>query len=207
MPKRIRNLILIVAALAVLIVVAMVVSRRGSGEALKVPTKRVALSTFTIKLPENGVVMRPVAATIPTLVAGNIGRIYAQSGDRVQRGQLLATIDNPALVYNAAGSQADYSSAVANVSAARVQEQNAQVGYKATVDTTKAALDDARRVYDEDEQLYNNKAIPRNQLDTDRTKLKQAQVAYDQAVSQQRLGAVTSFNGSNVQFALAAAQK
>lgn len=205
--KRTRNLILIALAIVLVIAIAAVAGRRGGSHALAVKTQKVALSTFTVKLPENGVIMRPMTATIPTLVAGNIGQIYVKAGDRVAQGQVLATIENPTLSYNAAGSQADYNSAVANVSAARVQEQNARVGYQAQVATNKSALDEARRVYQSDVTLYNNKAIPRNQLDADKAKLDQAQVAYDQALEQSKLGAISGYNGSSVQYAAAAARK
>ena len=205
--KRTRNLIILAVAAIAIVVIAVFASHRGSGDALAVKTQRVVLTTFTVKLPENGVVMRPLVATIPTLVAGNIGNIYVKAGDRVSAGQLLATIDNPALTYNAAGSQADYNSAAANVSAAQVQEKNAGVGYQATVDTNKSALDEAQRVYDADLSLFNNKAIPRNQLDADKAKLDQARVAYNQALEQAKLGAVSGFNGNSVQYAVAAARK
>jgi HlyD family secretion protein len=205
--NRKRNLVILVVALVLIVGIALFASRRGSGEALAVKTQRIALTTFVVKLPENGVVMRPLAATVPSLIAGNIANIYVRAGDRVGAGQLLATIDNPTLNYNAAGSQADYSSASANISAARVQEENARVGYQAAVDTNRSALEEARRVYDADVSLYDNKAIPRNQLDQDRAKLEQAQVAYNQALEQAKLGAISGFNGSSVQYAEAAALK
>lgn len=205
--NRKRNLIILVVALVLIVGIALIASRRGSGDALAVKTQRLRLTTFVVKLPENGVVMRPVAATVPSLIAGNIANIYVRAGDRVGAGQLLATIDDPTLSYNAAGSQADYSSASANISAARVQEENARVGYQAAVDTNRSALEEARRVYDADVTLYNNKAIPRNQLDQDRAKLEQAQVAYNQSLEQSKLGAISGFNGSSVQYAEAAARK
>ena len=204
---RTRNTILVAVALVLIVAIAVFASRRGSGDALAVKTLHVTRSTFTVKLPESGVVMRPRAATIPTLIGGNIGSINVKAGDYVAAGQLLATIDNPSLVYNAAGSQADYSSSAANVSAAQVQEQNAQVGYQAAVDTNKSALAEAQRVYDADVVLFKNKAIPRNQLDQDQAKLEQARVAYDQALEQAKLGAVSGFNGTSVQYAVAAARK
>ena len=96
-------------------------------------------------------------------------------------GQLLATIDNPTLDYNAAGSQADYSSASANITRGARSGRERARRLSGAVATNKSALDEARRVYDADVTLYNNKAIPRNQLDQDQAKLDQAQVAYDQA--------------------------
>ncbi|MHB8146743.1 MAG: hypothetical protein ACYDGM_05685, partial [Vulcanimicrobiaceae bacterium] len=127
---RTRNLIIVVAALGVLIAVAVLVAHRRENDAVAVKTQRIAYTNFIVKLPENGVVMHPHTATIPTLVGGNIGQIYVRSGAYVTQGQLLATVQNPTLQFNAAGSEADYSSSVANVSSARINEQNARVQYQ-----------------------------------------------------------------------------
>jgi HlyD family secretion protein len=205
--NRTRNLIIVVAALAVVVVLAVVASKRGDSSALPVKMQKVRYSTFSVKLPENGVVMNADTVTVPTLVAGNIGQIFVKSGSRVRAGELLATIENPTLDYNASGSQADYNNAVANVSTARVQEQNARVQYQAQVDTNKSALDEARRVYDADVALLDQKAIARSTVDADKAKLDQAQVAYDQAVQQLRLGAVSGYGMDSVQAAQAAAEK
>ena len=204
--KRVRNLIVLFAALAIVVGIGVAASRRNAG-ALAVPTQRVTRTTFTVKLPENGVVMRPRTATIPTLLAGNIGQIYVKAGDVVAAGQLLATIYNPTLEYTAAGSRADAVSASANVSTARVQERNARVGYQAQANTAKSSLDLAQQTYDADVTLFANKAIPRQQLDQDRAKLEQARIAYQQAEQQLKLGAVTSYTGDSVQYAIAAAKK
>jgi RND family efflux transporter MFP subunit len=207
MNKRTRNVLIVAGGLAILVVIAVLAGRgRGSG-AIEVRTQKLSYAPFTVKLPENGVVMHERAATIPVLVSGNIGRMLVRAGSQVSQGELLATIYNPSIDYAAAGSSADAASAGANVTAAQVQEQNARVGYQAAVDTNKSALDEAKRVYDADVTLYNNKAIPRNQLDADKAKLEQAQVSYDQAVQQLKLGAVSGFNGGSTQAAVAAAEK
>jgi HlyD family secretion protein len=203
--KRVRNLLIVVVALALVVGLAVGLERNRTKTAVTV--KRVTLTTFTEKLPESGVLQRPHTETIPALVAGNIGRMYARAGDDVRAGQLLATIYNPTLEYSAAGSRADYLSANANVDLARVQERNARVGYQGQVETAKSNFDEAQRIYDADAELYKNQAIPRQQLDQDKAKLDQAKVAYDQAIAQLKLGAVTSYSGDSIQYAIAAAQK
>lgn len=207
MKKRTRNVLIVAGALVVLILVAVVAGRNRNGNALEARMQKLSYAPFMVKLPENGIVMHERAATIPVLVSGNIGRMLVRSGSQVSQGELLATIYNPSINYAAAGSSADEASANANITAARVQEQNARVGYQAQVDTNKSALDEAKRVYDADVALFANKAIPRNQLDADEAKLEQAQVAYDQAVAQLKLGAVSGFNGGSTQAAIAAEQK
>lgn len=205
--NRTRNTVIVVVAVLAIIGSALLAKRGGTGAAIPVKTAKVAYSTFTVTLPENGVVMNPSTVTVPTLVAGNIGAIYVKAGAHVHAGELLATIQNPTLEYNAASSQADYTNAVANVSTARIQEQNARVQYKAEVDTSKSALDEARRVYEADEALLAQKAIARSTVDADKAKLDQAQVAYDQAVQQLKLGAVSGYGMDSVQAAQADAEK
>ena len=207
MSKRTRNLIIIAGALALLVVVAVVASRGKHADVAEVRLQKLSYTTFTVKLPENGVVMHERAATIPALVGGNLGRIFVQAGSTVSQGELLATIYNPTIQYNAAGSEADAASANANISAAVGLEKSTKVGNQAQVETNKSALDLAKRVYDEDVTLFANKAIPRNQLDTDKATLDQRQVAYDQSVQQLRLGAISGYNGGSVQAAQAAAEK
>jgi len=203
---RTRNLIIIALVLAVLVAVAALTGKRGE-HAVAVQTQTLRYTTFEAKLPENGVVQHPRAATVPTLIAGNIQDIYVRSGDSVRAGDLLATIKNPTLESTAAGSAADYTSAAATIETARVNEQNARVTYEAGVQTAKSNLDEARRVYDADSTLLKNQAIARNQVDVDRAKLEQAQVQYDQAVRQLRLGAVTGYGQNSVQYAQANAEK
>ena len=204
--KRVRNLFILVVALAIVVAVAVAASRH-TASALAVPIQRIASATFVVKLPENGVVMRPKTATIPTLLTGNIGQIYVKGGDVVGAGRLLATIYDPTLEYTAAGSRADAVSASANIATARVQERNARVAYQAQANTAKSSLDLAQQTYDADVTLFANKAIPRQQLDQDRAKLEQARIAYQQAEQQLKLGAVTSYTGDSVQYAIGAAKK
>lgn len=204
--KRTRNLLIIAAALAVVIAVAALTGKHGD-TAIAVTTDVVKRTSFQTKLPENGVVQHPRTATVPTLVAGNLEAVYARPGDSVAAGQVLATVRNVQLESSAASSAADYSQAVADIETAKINSQNARVGYQATVDTAKSNMDEAQRVYAADVALYAQKAIPRNQLDTDKAKLDQAQVQYAQAVRQLRLGAVTGYGQNSVQAAEANARK
>lgn len=206
MPTRTRNLLIILGAIVALIVIA-VFARGGRHAGLPVATATVTRGAFSVKLAESGVVMSPHSETIPSLVSGNLQSLDVQEGQHVVAGQLLATVYNPTLYFQAAGSQADYSSSVADVGTAHVNEENARVQYQAAVATAKSNLDLAQRIYDEDVTLFTNQAIPRNQLATDRAKLDQARVTYDQAVSQLRLGAVSGYGVDSVQYAQANARK
>ncbi|MDQ2992187.1 MAG: efflux RND transporter periplasmic adaptor subunit [Candidatus Eremiobacteraeota bacterium] len=206
MQKRTRNLLIILGAIVVLILIA-VVSSRGKHDLPEVKTQKLALTTFDTKLPESGTIQHPGVQTIPALVGGNLGRMYVRAGQAVIAGQLLATVDNPTLNSTAAGSSVDYQSAVANVSSAQVNEQNAKVQYQAAAETAKSNYDEALRIYTADNNLYQNKAIARNQVDIDRAKMDQSKVQYDQAVRQLQLGAVSGYGQNSVQYARTAATK
>jgi HlyD family secretion protein len=205
--KRIFVLVGILAAVGLVLVAAKMQGAGGDSPAVAARLTTVHRTSFVTKLPENGVVQHPRTATVPTLVAGNLGGVFARPGDYVSAGQLLATVQNPQLESNAASSQADYNQAQASIQTARTNAQNAQVTYRAAVQTAESNLNEAKRIYNEDVALFAQKAIPRNQLDTDKAKLDQMQVQYDQAVRQLRLGAVTGYSQDSVQIAEATAKK
>lgn len=204
--KRVRNLIIIVVALVALIGVAVAVGGRKSA-ATEVKMTTVSYGTLTTKIPTSGTVILPGTQTIPTLVAGNLASLNVRAGDHVSAGTVLASIENPTLESSAAGSQADYNSAAANVDTARVDEQNARAQYQGTLETQSSNLAEAQRVYDADKALLAQKAIARTTVDADKAKLDQARVAYEQAQTQLRLGAVSGYGTSSVQAAQAAAEK
>jgi len=207
MQKRTRTLLIILGAVVAIILLAVVVGGRGKHDAMEVKAQKVVLGTFDTKLPESGTIQHPGVETVPALVAGNLGTIYVKAGQAVSAGQLLATVQNPTLSSTAAGSQVDYQSAVANVTSAQVNEDNAKVQYQAAVETAKSNYDEAHRIYTADANLYANKAIARNQVDIDRAKMDQAKVQYDQAVRQLQLGAVSGYGQNSVQYAQTAATK
>jgi HlyD family secretion protein len=189
------------------VILIAVFSHGGHQPGIPVATATAVYAPFSVKLAENGVVMSPRSQTIPALIAGNLESLDAHEGEPVIAGQLLATVYNPTLAYQAAGSQADYGSSVADVGTARVNEENARVQYQAAIDTARSSLDLAQHIYDEDVTLFRNQAIPRNQLESDGAKLEQARVTYNQALAQLRLGAVSGYGMASVQSAQAAARK
>lgn len=207
MNPRTRNILVVVGALVLIVIFAVVASKRGGHSAIAVKVAKITASEFTVKLPENGVIQRPSMVTIPTLVSGNIGRILVKPGDAVSAGQLLATIDNSTLIYTAKGSAADYNNSNAGINTARIDSQNAHVQFEGTAETAKSNLDQAQRVYNADLALLSQKAIARQSVEADKAKLDQARVAYDQAEQQLKIGAVAGYGENSVQSAEALAEK
>jgi HlyD family secretion protein len=232
--NRRRNTIILIAGIAIVIVVALIAARRGGAHALAVREATVRYGTFTTKLPETGVVQRPLLLTIPAGVGGNMGLIRVKAGDHVIAGQLLATIENPQLISSlhdaqdtamsseGRASSASQANAVlpsqnrsavvqaeAAVVTARTQLNQARqdlltgqqsgLGYSgqsaeeqrlianATVDKAATDLREAKRTFDANNDLYNQKAISRDLLEQSRARLEQAQVTFTQAQSQRKI--------------------
>lgn len=206
MSKRLRNILILVAVLVVIIAASILVNH-GKNGSLAVTIVTLKPQRFVVKLPENGILSRPGIQAIPALVGGNLGSLSVRAGQYVYAGKLLATVQNPSLQSSAASSQADYQSAVANISTARIDEQNSRVQYQGGVATAKSNLGEAQRIFNADASLFANKAIAKSQFDADRAKLDQARVAYHQALEQLKLGAVSGYGVNSVQSAKATAQK
>lgn len=203
--KRTRNLIIVTVGL--LAIVAFAAFDRKEDMTTTVTAAVVHRGALETKLAENGIVQRPQTAVIPSMIAGNVEDLYVRPGELVAAGQLLATVNNPQIESSAASAAADYGQAVANIQTAQTNSSNARVQYEATLATQKAALEAARRMFNSDIVLYGQKAIARNQLEDDRTKLEEAQIQYDQAANQLRLGAVSGYGQDSVDAARANAKK
>ena len=94
-----RTTLVALVVIAVAIAVAAI-EFRGNHPALAVRETVARETDFRTTLPETGVVQLPKVVTIPAAAAGNIGIVLAKAGDRVARGQLLATLANAQLVSN-----------------------------------------------------------------------------------------------------------
>ncbi|GAC1391453.1 MAG: efflux RND transporter periplasmic adaptor subunit [Vulcanimicrobiaceae bacterium] len=248
MNKRRRNIIILVAGLALLLIVAIAAGRGRHSSGTAVVEQTITRTTFTTKLPENGVIQRPRTQTIATLISGNIGNITVKAGDHVVAGQLLATIENPQLLNSAQTSTLTYRSAVAHAQSANANTRTAVVQAEATLETARARLTqarqdlangtvsglgyggstaadqrvtadanlsnadtnmrEARRIYQADQDLFNQKAISRDQLDQAQAKYQQAQTAFNQARQQrQSLNGQLSRSGEVLRDNLRSAQE
>jgi len=145
MNKRRRNIIILVAGIALLLIVAIAAGKGRHGSGTTVVEQSLTRTTYTTKLPENGIIQRPRTQTIATLISGNIGNITVKAGDHVTAGQLLATIDNPQLLNSAQSSTLTYRSAAAHAQSANATTRPAVVQAEANLQTARARLTQARQ--------------------------------------------------------------
>jgi HlyD family secretion protein len=231
--NRRRNAVILIAGLVVLVVLGLVAARPGKNE-LEVRETPVHYGSFLTKLPETGVVQLPRVVTIPAGVSGNMGEIRVRAGDRVDAGELLATILNEQVSSNVRDAEETANSAAgkaqsvaesnavlpqqnrsavvqaeAAVVAARSQLTQAQqdlyagaqsgLGYggqtaeeqrlsaDSTLSKVQTDLREAKRVYDADQYLYDEKGLSRDALLQAQAKYQQAQVDFTQAQSERRI--------------------
>jgi len=248
MNARRRNILILAGGFVLLLLVAIAGGKMRHSDAAAVKEQTVKFTTFTTKLPENGVVQRPRTQTLAAQISGNFGNVYVRAGDHVTGGQLLATISNPQIINGAQGGADTYRAAVAraqsstattrtnvvqaqaNLESARARLTQAQqdvangsqsgLGYggatavdqrvnaDAALSNAATNLREARRLYVADQDLFNQKALSRDQLDQQLAKLQQAQTAYTQAKQQREsLNGQLSRSGQVLQQNLRSAQQ
>ena len=204
-----------VTALVVLMIVALIAaacSSKNAGEAT--PTMTVQVESVRRQTIERTVssdaTLYPLrqSAVVPKISAP-VSKFYVQRGDHVRAGQLLAELESRDLAAAATESQGAYQQAQATYQTAVKSDvpenlQKAQLDARAAKET----LDAAQKVYNADQSLYSQGAIPQKQLQDAEVSLTQAQNQYD--IVQKHLEALDSFANADAlksaQGQLAAAQ-
>jgi len=131
-------------------------------------------------------------ATIVPKISAPVSKFYVQRGSLVRAGQLLATLESRDLAAAATESQGAYEQAQAVYQTA-VNSDVPETLQKAELDVKAArqALDAQRKVFNSDQTLFNQGAIPRKQLEDSGVLLTQAQNQYE--IAQKHLKALLSF--------------
>jgi HlyD family secretion protein len=121
-------------------------------------------------------------ATIVPKITAPVGKFYIQRGDHVHAGQLLAELESKDLAAAVTENQGAYEQAQATYSTA-VNSDVPQAMRKAQLDAKGAeeTLAAAKKVYNADQTLYSQGAIPQKQLEDAGVALTQAQNQYDLA--------------------------
>lgn len=119
-------------------------------------------------------------AAITPKISAPVAKFYVQRGARVKAGQLLATLENKDLSAAAIDTKGAYAQAEASYESttkATLPEdiQKAELDVKAN----KQALDAAQQVYTARQNLFQQGAIPRRDLDSAQVAFVQAKNAYD----------------------------
>lgn len=120
-------------------------------------------------------------STLSFQQSGPLTAVYVNVGDHVSQGQVLAKIDDSTLRAQLAQAEAQAAQQSASATGAQVglpvqQQQNA-----AAVTTAQAALNNAKLVYEQNQQLFKQGYVSQSQLESSRSAYVQAQNAYQNA--------------------------
>jgi membrane fusion protein (multidrug efflux system) len=110
-------------------------------------------------------------------VSGYVKMIDVKDYDSVKAGQLLVEIDDAELQSQLAQMQADYESAQADILNAQAALKNAEVGLntnRGNISLSTIKIQQAQEDFERNQNLYNDQAITKKQLDDSRFNLEQA---------------------------------
>jgi len=123
----------------------------------------------------DGVLFAKDQASVSPKVAAPVSKFYVNRGDHVKAGQLLATLENRDLIAaanEARGAVAQAESNLRSTQGATVPE--AMIKAQGDLDAARQARDAAQKVFASRQELYEQKALARRQVD-------EAQVSFVQA--------------------------
>src|SRR5215468_6830648 len=147
---------------------------------VKTAKAEVADLELTVQAPAN--IFPREQANIAARVTARIVKLSARKGDAVAAGQLLAALENNDLIAQRDEAKAAITDAEANLQKTAAGTIPADIERaRGQLDTAKAALNQAQKIYDRRKVLYEKGAIPQRDLLLSETELAQAKTAYEVA--------------------------
>jgi multidrug efflux pump subunit AcrA (membrane-fusion protein) len=152
-----------------------------TGAAAPVQVTAVTQATIRRIVEGDGVLFPRDQASVMPKLSAPVQKFYVNRGDHVRQGQLLAVLENRDLTASAAEGKGAVEQAKSNLRATEGATIPESVG-KAEIDLQAArdARDNAKKVLDSREQLFQQGALARRPVD-------ESQLAYSQALAQYRV--------------------
>lgn len=165
MNKKLKWIIGILILVIVLLLVLKKTGVIGKEQGVKVTAEKAMDRTITETVNASGKIYPEIEVKMSPDISGEIVDLYVEEGDSVKRGQALARIYGD--IYATQRDQA----------AANVNQQQAQVANaSASIGALEANMEQAKKTYDMQKQLYEGKVISSNEFNT-------ADAAYKSAVA------------------------
>ncbi len=170
MNKTLKWVIFSLLGVVILLIVLKKAGVLGKEEGVKVSTEKVAKRTIVETVNASGKVYPVVEVKLSPDISGEIVDLNVAEGDSVKKGQVLAHIY--ADIY---ATQRDQASAVVN-------QQQAQVAnVSAGIEAMRAQLEQAKKTYDMQKQLFDDKVISQSEFNTVEATYKTAQANFNAA--------------------------
>ena len=165
--------ILIIAGvvIAAAIIVAFTVVRAQSGYT-KVVTGKVARQDLSSVVSGTGQIKPKTFVNVGATAMGRVTHFYVKEGDRVKKGEIVATIENVQQSANVEGQKATIAAAKTDINSYIAAENTAN----ANIGKSKADLEQRHLDYDRAQNLYKEQLIAKQDYDAKKA-------AYDTAVA------------------------
>ena len=182
------------AALIAVLLFPACSSREAAGQAptMTVQAMTAWRGTIAEEVTADAVIYPIDEAAITARISAPVSKFYVDRGSRVRAGQLLAELESKDLAAAVTENKGAYEQAQAAYQTT-VSADAPQALQKANLDVkaAKEALDAQQRVFDNDQKLFNEGAIPRKQLEDAGVALTQARNQYE--IAQKHLQDLQSF--------------
>ena len=165
MNKKLKWIIISLVILIVLLIVLKKAGVLGKDEGIKVTSQKVVRTTIVETVNASGKIYPEVEVKLSPDISGEIVELNVEEGDSVRKGQVLARIYGD--IY---ATQRDQAAAIVNQQQAQVANASASLA------ALQAQLDQAKKTYDMQKQLFDEKVISRNEFNT-------ADAAYKTAIA------------------------
>ena len=190
MNKTLKWIIFSLIGLIVLLVILKKTGLLGKDEGVKVTAEKVTRRTIVESVNASGKVYPEIEVKMSPDISGEIVELKVVEGDSVKKGQVLARIYGD--IY---ATQRDQAAAIVSQQQAQVANASASIG------AMQAQLDQAKKTYDMQKELYEGKVISANEFNTADAAYKSALANFN-AAKQGIIG-----NQAGVQSAIAALAK
>jgi HlyD family secretion protein len=170
MSKKLKWIIFFIVLVVVLFVVLKKTGVIGKDEGVKVSTEKVTKRTIVETVNASGKVYPVVEVKMSPDISGEIVELNVAEGDSVKKDQVLARIYGD--IY---ATQRDQAAAIVNQQEAQVANTTASIG------ALQAQLDQAKKTFDMQKELFDQKIISRNEFNTADAALRSAQANFNAA--------------------------
>jgi HlyD family secretion protein len=165
MNKTLKWIIVSLLVLIILLIVLKKVGLLGKDDGVKVTAEKAAKRTIVETVNASGKIYPEIEVKMSPDISGEIVELNVVEGDSIKKGQVLARIYGD--IY---ATQRDQAAAIVNQQQAQLANSTASIG------ALQAQLDQAKKTYDMQKQLYDGKVISANEFNT-------ADAAYKSAVA------------------------
>src|SRR5674476_1287719 len=155
MNKTLKWVIISLVILIVLLIIFKKAGLLGKDQGIKVTTEKVTKRTIVETVNASGKIYPEIEVKMSPDISGEIVELNVEEGDSVKKGQVLARIYGD--IY---ATQRDQATAIVNQQKAQVANASAALG------ALQAQLDQAKKTYTMQKQLYDEKVISANEFNT-----------------------------------------